>query len=169
MSTPTLEPPTAAADPTEEELRAFVGPNAGYYLRHWYSGKTSFHWAAFLVFAPWLGYRRMYSGLAAILALCVALTVADEALARAGRVLPEGVVRGASIGLAVAIALNANQFYYWHARRAVEAVRKQNLPPDEHLAELRRRGGASLASALGATALIAVVMVGVSHALDAAG
>ena len=52
---------------TEEELRAFIGPKADYYLQAW-SGidpaggpqPTRWNWPAFFLTAFWLLYRRMY-------------------------------------------------------------------------------------------------------------
>jgi hypothetical protein len=52
--------------PTEEEIRAFVGPNSGYYLNAWQpalsdQGSVSgFNVAAFFLSGLWLGYRKMY-------------------------------------------------------------------------------------------------------------
>src|SRR5262245_32020425 len=76
-------PPASAVieslDPQEErEYRAFLGPNADYYLRRWFANPdgrvsgTGFNRAAFFFSFWWLGYRKMIR--IGMILYCVLLT-----------------------------------------------------------------------------------------------
>src|SRR6476620_7317947 len=91
----------ARMDLTEQEARAFVGPNADYYCKHWFSGGTGFNWAAFLLCGLWLPYRKMYVATTilyvAILSTAVACEIVFEVVLK--RPEPPGVSHGISVTL----------------------------------------------------------------------
>ena len=72
-----------AVTPTGQEVRAFVGPNAGYYLKVWQpvlsgeGGPTGCKWAAFFLPGLWLGYRKMYAAVLILYGLLLAETVLE--------------------------------------------------------------------------------------------
>src|SRR3954469_20098203 len=55
-----------SSDLTHNQVQAFVGPQADYYLERWYRIRLSdsralgFNWSAFFATESWLIYRRMY-------------------------------------------------------------------------------------------------------------
>jgi hypothetical protein len=142
--------------PTDEELEAFVGPKANYYLHQWSElrhggGSTGFNWAGFLIAGIWLPFRKLYAIALIFYAILFAESILEEVITQfALRQEPPrpftllvGIVAAAIVG-----ALG-NRWYWNHARRVVLQVRALELPHEEHLDELRRRGGTSLLAGLG--------------------
>jgi uncharacterized protein YegJ (DUF2314 family) len=159
---PSLAP--SPEEPTEAELRAFVGPRAERYLRHWRTGST-FNWAGFLASGVWLPYRKLYRPAAVLYGLLAILLIADVLVQDwLGRELPAALDRILSVGVALVCGTGANHWYLQRARRVIAEERRTSRPEPEHLNRLRRRGGTSLLVALAFpfafVALLVVVVVG---------
>ena len=81
-----MEIQSMSVTPTEQEIRAFVGSNAEYYLRAWRpalsneGGTSRFNVAAFLITGLWLGYRKMYSAVFILFGIIIAGTVLESIL-----------------------------------------------------------------------------------------
>src|SRR5262245_55809227 len=161
----TTSEPTTSTTPTEQELRAFVGPDAGYYLRAWQpalsgqGGPGRFNVAAFFFSGLWLGYRKMYAVLFLLFGVLLAEKVLEE-------VLFVGASKGeAQIGLrlffvlivAIVVAVCGNGWYLSHARRVIAEVRSRGLSQDAHLKALAERGGTNLGASLGLVFLFMLV------------
>lgn len=136
--------------PTTEELRAFVGPNADYYLAVWEPALTGTgpatagpRWAFFFPLY-WLGLRGM-SGTALVITALVSAELFGEGLLIAAGVEPGGweTLAAFAVGLTVALvcAVKGNGWYLRYAREEIAHVRTRNLPGQEHLAALAERGG----------------------------
>jgi Protein of unknown function (DUF2628) len=151
---PTSTDGTVAIDPrTEQELRAFVGSNANFYLRAWapvLTGQgriTRVNVAAFFLASFWLGYRKMYARfllLAGILIVEGLMEFVVFAAILEVREVPwaPGMVVGFIAG--IVCGLCANRWYLSDARRAIAKVRAMGLDEAAHLRELARRGGTTI-------------------------
>ncbi|HEX8526855.1 TIR domain-containing protein [Allosphingosinicella sp.] len=153
QAAPPAPPPTAAPPPPpappppagrEEALRAFVGPNADYYLakrrQMESSGSgTSWNWAAFLLNGIWLAYRKMWVGAAAFVGgftLLYLLATALIAFEAVEGLLPLIVVQVLGAGAAAWLGLNGNRLYLRQADSAIAEAGQ------------RDRGGTSLPAAI---------------------
>ena len=143
---------------TEEEVRAFVGLNAGYYLRQWCAaidpemspyhcavptglgGKHGFNLIAFAFAGLWLPFRKLDDVSTAIFyaASLFLVTLLREAEALGIFLLNAGILCG----------LWGNSWYLSKARKSISAVRRQGLPADVHLQTIAERGGVSLVTML---------------------
>ena len=125
---------------TEKEIRAFVGPNAGYYLSKWNKAwkKTEFNWAAFFLAGLWCPYRKMYRIAALYWGLMLLAQILDG-LGLGSRILSYLV----KPILAVIFGLYGNRWYWNHTGNEIAQVQSQNLPDEEHLQLLSLRGGTS--------------------------
>lgn len=148
-------PPTEPTPPEgpEEDLRTFVGPNAGYYLSAWepllkgFGSYAGFNMAAFFLWGLWLPYRKMYRVALLMYALLLVESLAEDAILRWVLRMPELPYRlSALVGLTIAIVFGsmANRLYLSHARRRIAQIQDQNLTPEEYRETLRRRGGTNL-------------------------
>jgi hypothetical protein len=150
---------TPTADtPTEQELRAFVGPNADGYLKSWQpalsgeGGPTGFRWAAFFWPGLWLGYRKMYAAALILYGLLLVETALEPVVFVSVLKTPDAVR-----GLATLVALVTgvvtgtfgNGWYLARARRVIAEVRSLDLSEEDHLKELAARGGTSFGASVG--------------------
>jgi hypothetical protein len=131
---------------TEAELRTFVGPNAGYYLRRWQqpSGELApsmgFNAAAFFLSFLWILYRRMYRvfwiGVGVILLESFASQMVAERVLHI-EAMPRSYDRLANFAASVIVGMFGNWWYFRHAERQIAAAREERA--DE--AALAERGG----------------------------
>ena len=166
-SAPTPLPAASAAE--EEDLRAVVGPNAGFYLAAWrptLTGRTGtgFNRAAFFLSYFWLAYRRTYARAFALVAIILAEIVAEEVLFCfvLGFDQPPAILTPlVGFTLAVVCGASANRWYLAHARRVIAEVRREHPNPDVR-AELAARGGTSFGGAVAAlfVCFVAAVALG---------
>ncbi len=155
----------------QAEIRAFVGKNAGYYLRKWPSSledhgpARGFNWAAFMLSGLWVAYRKMYRATLIMFGLILAESVCEE-IAVATNLMSEQASASLSriSGLIICLICGTlgNAWYLAHTRREIARVRAQDLPNDAYLAALARRGGTSFLASLGLFCLffVAVIMAG---------
>jgi hypothetical protein len=163
--TPPLPGESAAARLTAQELAAFVGRKANYYLAKWNIAEqsiprsTGFNWAAFFLTGLWLPYRKMYRATAILWGIIVLESILEEFVwvGMLGRPEPSSGWDAAT-GLVIAIFCGnfANGWYLSHARRAIAEVRASGLAGDEYLQALARRGGTNMLAALGVLVLVVV-------------
>ncbi|MBV9883894.1 MAG: DUF2628 domain-containing protein [Sphingomonadaceae bacterium] len=147
-----------AIDPGQEQaVRAFVGPNADYYLGKWRSiaatGKpNSWNWAAFLLNAFWLAYRRM---LAPALGVVAAILV----LELVGLFAPALFTLTSGLMLAVCawIGWRGNAMYRAQTDRSLAQARATMPDPQAQASWLQSQGGVSMGSAIGLAVAVGVV------------
>jgi Protein of unknown function (DUF2628) len=183
MSEPNpYEPPRAPAAPlagdsspvvlTKEEVTAFVGRKARYYLRHWpaaaesvddepgitadgltgYERAAGFNPAAFFLSGIWIAYRKMYWVAMIFWGFILVESFVEDLVSVEMLGLPEtpngwNLLTGLIFG--VVCGTFGNQWYLSHTRRQVARVRSLGLPREEHLHALSRRGGTSIFAPLG--------------------
>jgi hypothetical protein len=174
-SPPSLGLDWSRADLTRQEVTAFVGRKAGYYLNRWAgalegTGKSSgFKWAAFFFSGLWLPYRKMYAITAIFLGFILLESLLEEVVfvEVLGRPEPPAGL-GQAVGLAASIICGrwGNQWYLSRTRRAVAELRSQELAEDVYLDALGRRGGTNIAASLGFFALFIVASYGFVFALE---
>lgn len=167
--------PQAAASESAEQrhLRAFVGSSANYYLGKWrrFVGheRMGFNWAAFLLAGFWIGYRKMYLLSMIFFAVILVETVAEEVVFVGILGYPE-TPAGLSLFVTLVAALvcgsYGNRWYLSHARHVIADVRTQGLEEQALIEKLSKRGGTSLASALGLFSLYMVVSCAALIILD---
>ena len=162
-STATLEP---AADASESELRAFVGPRSDFYLRKWAprladsSGDCGMNWAAFFLTSFWLAYRKMYAATFVYYAAIILLMIAEQFVfvVLIGSAVPGAVGLIVNLLVCLVCGLYGNAWYLAHTRGKIAAARKQGLQDEPLLIHLMNRGGTSLLSAFGLNFLISMVL-----------
>ncbi|HHY28797.1 DUF2628 domain-containing protein [Desulfitobacterium sp. PCE1] len=121
----------------QELMSLYIGKNADYYLRKW--SKTpapekafSWNWAAFFVFAFWVGYRQMYVYLALLVGIMLAGDVAY--------IFVLGWEPDIRITIVISLLMGAfgNALYYRHIRRKLDQLKESGLESEE----IRRRAAA---------------------------
>lgn len=163
------EVPAPGAPLTVEELTAFVGPNAGSYLRQWkpaLEGRTmglGFNPAAFLLAGLWIPYRKMIKAALGFFGLLLAMNLV-EMFVSPFVVLPFGLWIVAIISWFVC-GIFGNRWYLGLARRVINQVRSRQLAHPDHLRALAKAGGTSLALSLGMFVLFLGVNVAVPFAV----
>lgn len=136
--------------PTTEDLRAFVGPNADYYLTVWEpalngTGRATGgnRWAFFFTLY-WLSLRGL-SGTALVLAALFAVEQFVEGVLIAVAPDESGWIGLLTVGTvltaSLVCAVKGNAWYLQFAREEIAHIRTRNLPEREHLAALTERGG----------------------------
>jgi len=159
---------------TEAELRAFVGKNAGYYLKKWASalanegGSSGFSGAAFLFSGLWLPYRKMYKFTLILYGIVLAETVLEAIVPAAlGGAGSGAEAFGGLFGLAIWIVCGryGNAWYLNHVKQRIAEVRARGLQDDDYFKELARAGGTNLPAAFGLFLLFIVVVSAVSAML----
>jgi hypothetical protein len=167
--------PVPAQSLEEQQLRAFVGSRADYYLQKWAplqtarGHRTGFNWAAFFLSGLWLPYRKMYKVATVFFAIILVESVAEEVLfvGILGKAeTPAGLSN--AVGLLVSIICGAygNRWYLLHATKVISDIRAQGLDQEAMLEALSRRGGTSLGASLGLFFLFMVVMFAVFFVLE---
>jgi hypothetical protein len=161
-----------ADGPSDDEIRAFVGRKAGYYLRHWAPaldhslGVTGFNMAGFFLTGLWLAYRKMYRMVFILLGILAAETLLEE-FAVAGGFVKEETLKPLDFFItlifSIVCAKFGNAWYLAHTVRQIAQVRGLGLQDEAYYKALARRGRPSLLSALGF--LILVVLFGAALAV----
>ena len=143
--------PGAAIEPGNEPfVRAYVGPNADLYLGKWRAiaaaGKpNSWNWAAFLLNAFWLVYRRMWTPAMGALAAILVLNML-------GMLMPalRALTSGLTLGTCAFVGWRGNAMYRDHAERAIAQSAAVTPDPNGRMAWLQTQGGVSMLAAIGA-------------------
>lgn len=154
-----VEPPPREGEPTTAELRAFVGPRAERYLRHWTdlrSGKSSMasiNFAAFFLGPVWYAYRKMYAEVAVILCSIAAVGVLELIVESSIGEIPAALDSPINIAFGVVMGLLANPLYYRRAKRIISTTSSHD--PQSRLEEIAQRGGTSGASVVVLLLLVA--------------
>ena len=133
---------------SEEELAAFVGPRAPYYVGAWSDltkdGSTfgRFNGAAFFLSGGWLLYRRLYGAAAIFLVIVLSESIASEVVFRHWGL--ESPPRSYDLMMTAIYAgvtgLLGNRWYYKHALRRIRALKASGVTSKPALAQL---GGTS--------------------------
>lgn len=156
----------SSEDPEVEELSAFAGSKADYYLKQWtpllrgLRPIAGFNWAAALGSGFWIGYRKMYKVAAIFFGIILLETLAEEVLfvgILGKEETPVGLVRLVGLAAAVVCGVYGNRWYLWHARKVISEVRADGMQRDAYLDMISKRGGTSLGSAFGIFFLFLVV------------
>jgi hypothetical protein len=158
---------------SEEEVQAFVGPGAGYYLACWQPPltqgglPTGFNLAACLFTGLWLPYRKLYAATAMFFAILIGLALVERyfflhVLGLAD--LPSWAAVATAVVVGVFYGKRANHLYWNKTRDVIWQVRRRALPAEEHYSELARRGGTSTTALVGGS-LTGVVAVAVANVL----
>ena len=126
---------------TEQEIRAFVGPNADYYLAH--RRKTGFNWAAGLLAGFWSPYRKMYR-ISAVYWGILLLAVILEGMGLGTGILSNLV----KFGLMIIWGLNGTRWYWHHTGNEIAQIQSQRLQDEEHIQLLTQQGGTNILSAI---------------------
>jgi hypothetical protein len=160
---------------TQDQVRAFVGPNANYYVERWHpihelwgSRALGFNWAAFFLALSWMLYRRMYRTfwialgvwVGSVMLLTVACTAAILTHAVVLGVLLFGVVVVLPIVFQVIIGVYGTYWYYLHAQNQVSRLTPAAQTDSEALG---RMGGTRLWGAVVFSVLGGLVVMWARH------
>jgi hypothetical protein len=141
-----------------DEIRAFVGRRADYYLKKWHgtlAGEargTGFNWAAFLLSGLWIPYRKMYLVALVFYGIVIAESIAEEVIfvGILGREETPAVVDRITAVIAAAVCgAFGNRWYLSRVRKEISSLKVQGMTEEAVLETLARRGGTSLGAALG--------------------
>lgn len=162
--------------PTEAELRAFVGPNADYYLNKWSLAQVrpgqggGYNWPAFLLGGVWLPYRKLYAAASTLWGIAFLLGVWNLLSPKAGPAISfTALFAFIPFLLLLALASYADQLYLAKARKVITQARGQCQSGEIHLATIARRGGTSRIAALGFPAVFLFGLFGAALALNLSG
>lgn len=166
----------ASIDPlVAKELRAFVGPNSEYYLRHWaaqLAGRepsASFNLAAFFLAGFWLPYRKMCKATFLLFGIIIAEGVLEQAIFVGGLRMsdsPPGMTPLICLLIGVVCGLFGNRWYLSHCQRVIQLVRAEGLSDEAQLRLLAKRGGTSLFASIGLFAILITALMVLSVAAD---
>ncbi len=148
-------------DEDQNELRAFVGPNADYYLPGWWAKKWKWNWAAFFFGGWWIAYRKMYK--AFVIFFGIILTETSIELVFFPN-LAELIGRATYVVYAIVCGAFGNTWYYRKAKAVIADAHSHGGHPQwdpaggpDVYGELRKRGGTSVLIAIVALALAFVI------------
>jgi hypothetical protein len=166
--------PAAPIDADHEQLaRAYIGPNADYYLGKWRqiaaNGKpNSWNWASFFLNAFWLAYRRMWMPALATLGAIFALQLAGLFIPALGK-----LTAALSLGVCAFIGWRGNALYRAQTDRAVAQAGAMSQDRNGQTAWLQAQGGVGLPAALGLAAgfvlLWALIVFGLASQMGLGG
>lgn len=153
---------------TEQEIHAFVGRSSDSYIRYWQPALSGtgpprkFKAAAFWLSCFWVGYRKMYKVAAIIYGIILVESILEIVIFEGVLGMPEApggltAIVGLSVGLVSGTF--GNSWYWSHTKQVIEDVRMMRLDEQEHLVELSRRGGTSIATAVGLFVLYMLVAI----------
>ncbi|HBE18244.1 MAG TPA: hypothetical protein DEG17_24325 [Cyanobacteria bacterium UBA11149] len=154
--------------PTEQEIRAFVGNNSGYYLSRWSAflsgegNESGFNVAAFLISGLWLPYRKMYKITLIFYGIIVAESILEYILFVGILNYEEPpVVLSNILGIALAMicGVYGNRWYYSHTCNKIDRLRRLNLSEESLKQALRRCGGTSWFAAVGYLMMSLIVLM----------
>lgn len=129
---------------TEDEIRAFVGPNADYYHTKWEkTGFEAFSWAACLLGEFWCPFRKMYI----ITVIYWGILFLTEILGKFG-FWPDTLSYLFMFCSAVIFGFYGNRWYRHHTYNEIAQAQSQSLKKKEHIELLTKRGGTSLISVI---------------------
>lgn len=141
----------------DRDTERFVGPRADVYAERWATAAVEqarvFHWPAFFLGFLWLSYRKM-TGFAFALGALLAIETALENAFR----MPVAVSYAVNLALAIVLGFNANGWYAAHVRERIAAIRATHATGEVDDA-LRRRGGVSIAIAVGLFVALFLVLL----------
>jgi len=165
----------AAADTddpiTEQEIRAFVGRRADYYVGQWTSETMGMNWGAFLFSGLWLLYRKMYA-LAAVLFGFILVESMIEEVVFVGILNQQGPPEFLTPIVALAIAIVCGSYgslwYSKHTNSKIRNVRTQGLADQAYFAALSRRGGTSIVATIGLLLAFFIVLIAAGIATELA-
>lgn len=152
-------------EPTDQELRLFVGRKAEIYLGKWAAMRRGLprspgpNWPALFLGFLFLAYRRMYRRCAYVLAFLLAETAIEEFLFvfLFGRTEPPAAVGNlVALALGVYICAHTNLWYFQLAEEKIHTLRQLYGHGPAFSAALARAGGTSFGAALLALAAFGV-------------
>jgi hypothetical protein len=155
-------------EPTESEIRAFVGKNSDYYLSRWSAlltgeeNKNRFNVAAFWLTALWLPYRKMYKMTISIYVFIVAEAILEY-------ILFNGILKyeeppkilDSIVGITIAFVsgICGNRWYYSYTCKNISEVRRLNTSEESRTQALITRGGTSWSAAIGFFLMFIIVAI----------
>lgn len=136
-----------------DELRAFIGGNAAYYLRKWAprltspDGECGMNWAAFFFSTFWMFYRKMYRNAFLFIGAAVIVSLVLSVLFLVvfhTETVPSSVNLIFNVLFSLVCGMFGNAWYLSHAQQKIAAARAQGMTGDRLLFTLRQQGGTSL-------------------------
>ncbi len=151
----------------EQEVRAFIGREADYYLKKWQpilEGRgrwAGFNWAAFFLTDLWLAYRKMYKAIFVYYGAKIAGGILLGAII--GKHMDSNILE-ILFGLAAGIVCGVfgNIWYLSRTLKVVNEIRSQGLQEDAYFQSLSKFGGTNIRLSIGLFILVIVFEV-LSH------
>ncbi len=129
----------------KQEVEAYVGPNANYYLDNWETYHTGINSTAFFFPTQWLGYRKMYAkaGLSYLFMFLIYFLVALLATALDLKIYPFYSFIVARLLLGAFFALMGNDLY---RKKFISCIQDYNKISDRnrYLDFLKESGGKNI-------------------------
>jgi hypothetical protein len=142
----------------ETQLRAFVGPSAGYYLNKWSevnytSRRNTWSWAGFFFSILWLSYRKMYT-LCCLYLLLGLLLIAICLIAECRTF----ACLTTFLGFQTLIAYFGNRMYFHFVQAKIIEVYASKLNEPEMLELMHERGGTEFAAVIAMIFITAIAV-----------
>ena len=155
----------AVSDTSDERVRAYVGPNAPYYVTKWRemtvrSDSKGWNWAAFFLSIYWAAYRKMWA-YACVGAIVVILLFLLGLQGRSAQVLNLILVLVVMGGFGVF----GNELYRRQAMKAVEDPSLGGLDGRSALDRLALQGGVSWPAGIGIAAVVLIINLSLGAAM----
>ncbi|WJY28071.1 DUF2628 domain-containing protein [Sporosarcina trichiuri] len=132
----TAQQTNTPAELDSDALHLLVGPNVDYYLSRWKAErKISFNWGAFLFIFFWMGYRKIYGGVAGILAVYLLIDV----LAAIMRFDADPIEYCLTIAFGILLGFRGTSLYRWVVLRKLRHLETRTAPDELLEAADRRR------------------------------
>jgi hypothetical protein len=151
----------------EQELRAFIGKEADYYIKKWQprlGGQgywAGFNWAAFFLTDLWLAYRKMYQAIFVYYGAKIAGGVLVGAII--GKQIDSRLLE-ILVGLITSTVCGVfgNIWYLTRTLKVVNEIRSQGLQEEAYFQSLFKFGGTNIRLSIGLCILVIVFDV-LSH------
>lgn len=148
------------------DYEAAIGPNLGYYLKHFESldaggPRAGWHWPAFFVTSYWFIYRQMWlPGLLSFFWPVISLIASTIFMSVLGKTTGVILCLLFLVAPTILLPIFANAIYWHHVHRRIAHLRPDiAASPEQRQARLKRDGGTSAAAVVG-IAVGGVVVIG---------
>ncbi len=124
----------------DTDVNKFIGKKHPYYKTKWEKAKDNkptWNFAAFFLSIFWLGYRKMYTHIAIIIAFFFLIDFIVYILNI------NSIDNAISMAIAVTLGMYGNYFYLIKARKKVAVIREQGLTSEDKNFEIHKKGGTS--------------------------
>lgn len=147
---------TISSESIDTKRMLFVGKKYGYYSKQWNKKSPGFNWGAAFFGIFWLGYRKMYKYLFAILGLLIIVNVTGLLV---NSELSDKISGGTSIALFVLFGIFGSELYRRYVDDSLEKIQKEAHTKEDEQRAIFKRGGTGMKHAFAALGLFILSII----------